>query len=199
MLGFGKALPGMRRRLRKDLALPGLPRGKVLAAVVRLLEESLIRVGNEEYVRENNTFGLTTMQERHVDVHGALLHFEFNGKGGKRHRIDIRDRRVARIIKKCEELPGQDLFQYLDARGERQTLRSTDVNAYLKEISGKDFTAKDFRTWACSVLAAKALQKFEKFASGSEAKRNIVCAIRTVADRLGTRRPFAGNVTCIPR
>jgi DNA topoisomerase-1 len=185
LIAFGKALPKIRERVAKDLALPGLNRRKILATVARLLEVSLIRVGNEEYERENDSFGLTTMKNRHVDVNGSEICFHFRGKAGKRHRIDVRDRRLAQIVRKCQDLPGQELFQYLDETGRPQDVKSTDVNEYLKEITGADFTAKDFRTWAGTVLAALALQEFEKFDSKAQAKKNIVSAIETVAERLG--------------
>ncbi|HZR17290.1 MAG TPA: DNA topoisomerase IB [Verrucomicrobiae bacterium] len=185
MLAFGKALPKIRRRVAKDLAAPGLSRRKVLATVLRLLETTLIRVGNEEYERENDSFGLTTLKNRHVDVNGSEICFHFRGKAGKKHRIDVRDRRLARIVRKCQELPGQELFQYVDDSGELQDVKSTDVNDYLREISHHDFTAKDFRTWAGTMLAAAALQEFEKFDSKAQAKKNIVQAIESVASRLG--------------
>ena len=185
MIAFGKALPVIRHQVTKDLALKGLRRPKVLATVVRLLEVSLIRVGNEEYERENDSFGLTTMKDRHVDVKGSEVCFHFRGKGGKRHRIDVRDRTLARIVKRCQELPGQELFQYVDESGQLRDVTSSDVNDYLREISGSDFTAKDFRTWAGTVLAALALQEFQKFDSHAQAKRNIVQAIESVAARLG--------------
>ncbi len=185
MILFGKILPKIRARLKKDLALPGLPREKVLATVVRLLEVSLIRVGNDEYARENDSFGLTTMRNRHVDVNGSTLRFHFRGKSGKPHEVDIRDRRLARIVKRCQELPGQELFQYVDENGERRDVGSEDVNDYLREISGHDFTAKDFRTWAGTVLAARALQDAKKCDTKAQQKRNIVQAIEAVAARLG--------------
>ncbi len=185
MLAFGRALPRMRKRIKQDLRLADLSRRKVLATVARLLEVSLIRVGNEEYARENDSFGLTTMKDRHVDVNGSELHFEFRGKSGKWHRVEVYDRRLAHIVKKCQDLPGQDLFQYVDSHGERQHVRSTDVNEYLREISGQDFTAKDFRTWAGTVLAAMALQELEQFDSKAAAKKNLVRAIESVAQRLG--------------
>jgi len=185
MIAFGKALPKIRRRVQRDLGRRALSRCKVLATVVRLLEVSLIRVGNEEYMRQNHSFGLTTMKARHVDVNGAEMHFEFRGKGGKYHQIDIRDRRLARVVKKCQNLPGQELFQYVDEHGARQNVKSTDVNDYLHEISGQDFTAKDFRTWAGTVLAAMALQELERFDSNAQAKRNLRDAIESVAKRLG--------------
>ena len=185
MLAFARALPKIRRRVRKNLALPGLPANKVLATVVRLLEVSLIRVGNDEYARENESFGLTTMRNRHVDVNGSLLRFHFRGKSGKKHVVDVHDRRLARIVKSCQDLPGQELFQYVDEQGVLQDVKSGDVNNYLREISGQDFTAKDFRTWAGTVLGALALREFQKFDSQAQAKKNIVQAIQAVAQLLG--------------
>ena len=185
MVAFGKALPKIRRQIKRDFTLKDLSRRKVLAIVARLLEVSLIRIGNEEYVRDNESFGLTTMKARHVKVKGPELHFEFRGKGGKWHRVDVHDRRLARLVKRCQDLPGQELFQYLDHDGKRQNVKSTDVNEYLREIGGEDFTAKDFRTWAGTVLAAMALSEFERFDSKAEAKRNVVRAIESVAQRLG--------------
>jgi DNA topoisomerase-1 len=185
MVAFGKALPKIRKRVFRDLSLRGLTRNKVLAAVVRLLEVSLIRVGNQEYARENDSFGLTTMRDRHVDVNGSTIDFNFRGKSGKWHKIGIRDRRLAKVVKSCQDLPGQELFQYLDEDGNRQDVKSTDVNDYLREISGQDFTAKDFRTWAGTVLGAMALREFEQFDSTTQAKKNIVQAIENVAMRLG--------------
>jgi DNA topoisomerase-1 len=185
MADFGRALPRIRERIEQDLALPGLPREKVLATVVRLLEITLIRVGNEEYAKSNRSFGLTTLRDRHVQVDGTQLRFEFRGKSGVRHRVDLRDRRLARIVKRCRDLPGHELFQYVDDAGQHQTIDSGDVNDYLRAISGEDFTAKDFRTWAGTVLAALALQEFEGFDSQAQAKRNIVAAIQNVAKRLG--------------
>jgi DNA topoisomerase-1 len=185
VIDFGRALPHIRERIEQDLARPGLPREKVLATVVRLLETTLIRVGNEEYAKSNRSFGLTTLRDRHVQVDGATLRFEFRGKSGVRHHVDLRDRRLARIIKRCRDLPGHELFQYIDDAGQRQTIDSGDVNEYLRAISGEDFTAKDFRTWAGTVLAALALREFEAFDSQAQAKRNIVAAIQNVAKRLG--------------
>src|SRR5205085_2116751 len=167
------------------LKLPGLPRNKVLATVVKLLEISLIRVGNEEYARDNKSFGLTTLRDRHVRIRGSKLHFEFRGKGAKEHEIEIENPHLARIVKRCQDLPGQELFQYVDTHGRRERVDSEDVNDYLREISGADFTAKDFRTWSGTVLAAMALQEFEKYDSAAQAKRNIVQAIESVAERLG--------------
>ena len=185
MVSFAKALPAIRSRVNHDLQLQGLPRNKVLAAVVKLLEISLVRVGNEEYARHNNSFGLTTMKDRHVRILGPKLRFQFRGKSGIHHEVDIEDKRLARIVKSCQELPGQDLFQYIDDNGIRQDVKSGDVNDYLREISGAEFSAKDFRTWAGTVLAANALAEFERFDSQAKAKKNIVSAIETVAKKLG--------------
>jgi DNA topoisomerase I len=185
MISFARALPKIRRRVQKDMALPGMPRNKVLATVVRLLEISLIRVGNDEYAQENNSFGLTTMRNKHVDVHGAELRFHFRGKSGKWHNVDIHDRRLAKIVEQCHDLPGQELFQFVDDDGTRHDVRSEDANQYIREISGQDFTAKDFRTWAGTVLAAMALREFEKFDTKAQAKKNVVAAIESVAAKLG--------------
>jgi DNA topoisomerase I len=185
MIAFGKALPGLRKRVDKDLARQGLPREKVLATVVRLLEKTLIRVGNEEYARTNKSVGLTTMRNRHVKVAGSKVEFNFRGKSGIKHNIDLQDRRLARIIERLHELPGQELFAYVDEDGERRVIDSEDVNNYLREITGQDFTAKDFRTWTGTVLAAEALQEFEAFDTQVQAKHNIVSAIEKVAERLG--------------
>src|SRR5207248_1022266 len=185
LLAFARALPRIRARVDADLARRGLPRAKVLATVVRLLETTLIRVGNEEYARANNSFGLTTLRGRHVDVDGPEVRFEFRGKGGKPHAVGVRDPRVARIVRRLHELPGQELFQYVDADGARRTLDSADVNAYLREIGADDFTAKDFRTWAGTVLAALALAEVRRFRTVREARRNVGRAIERVAARLG--------------
>jgi DNA topoisomerase-1 len=185
MLEFGRALPAIRARVEADLALPGLPRDKVLATVVRLLEATLIRVGNEEYARENGHYGLTTMKDRHVDVAGATVGFHFTGKSGVQHEIDVKDRHLARIVKRLKELPGHHLFQYVDESGETVDVHSDDVNEYLRRITGHDFTAKDFRTWAGTLLAAQALQEFEAFDSQTQAHKNVVEAIERVAERLG--------------
>jgi DNA topoisomerase-1 len=185
LVNFGKALPKIRRRLKKDLALSGLPREKVLATIVQLLERSLIRVGNEEYARENKSFGLTTMQDRHVDVKGSKLRFRFRGKSGRQHEVDVTDRRIARIVSKLQDLPGQSLFQYLDDEGKVRDITSQDVNEYLREITGEDFTAKDFRTWAGTVLAAIALRAAGEFETKTQAKANIKNAIEAVAKVLG--------------
>ena len=185
VLAFGRALPGIRERVDADLRRQGLPKEKVLAAIVRLLETTLIRIGNDQYAKENKSFGLTTMRDRHADIHGSTVSFEFNGKSGIEHEVDLEDRRLAKIVKQCQDIPGQELFQYLDENGDRQTVGSDDVNAYLKEISGSEFTAKDFRTWAGTKLAAEALAEFEAFDSEPAAKKNVVAAIERVAARLG--------------
>ena len=182
---FGQALPKIRRRLNKDLALPGLPRSKVLATVVQLLERTFIRVGNEEYARENKSFGLTTMRNRHVDVDGSNVRFSFRGKSGVNHEVDVDDRRVAKIVRKLQDLPGQELFQYVAKEGEKHSVTSEDVNDYLREITGQDFTAKDFRTWAGTVLGAMALQAQDAFENKTQAKKNVKDAISAVAKILG--------------
>ena len=184
MIAFAEALPRMRRRIRRDLSRRGLTREKVLATVVRLLESSLIRVGNDEYARQNNSYGLTTMRDRHVRVAGEKISFAFKGKSGKHHAIDIHDRELAKIVKRCQELPGQELFAYVDEAGQHD-VGSQDVNAYLREIAGEEFTAKDFRTWAGTVLAAMALRQFEGATNQREAKKNVVKAIEAVAQMLG--------------
>jgi DNA topoisomerase-1 len=161
MVAFGEQLPKIREQTGHDLALRGLPRRKVLAAVVRLLETTLIRVGNEEYARDNKSFGLTTMRDRHVEFEGQKVQFHFKGKSGKKHLITLKDRRLAKVVRRCRDIPGQELFQYIDDDGQRETIDSADVNAYLQEITGQQFTAKDFRTWAGTVLASLALQEFE--------------------------------------
>ena len=185
MLAFARVLPRIRAQVERDLARPGLPREKVLATLVRLLETTLIRIGNEAYARTNKSYGLTTLRERHVDVNGSQVRFSFRGKAGKEHVIDLRDPRMARIVRSLLELPGRDVFQYLDEDGTRRAVDSNDVNAYLNEITGADFTAKDFRTWAGTVLAARALDEVRVFTSAREAKRNIVRAVERVAARLG--------------
>jgi DNA topoisomerase-1 len=185
MIEFGRALPIIRDRVAHDMARRGLPREKVLATIVNLLENTLIRIGNTSYSRDNDSYGLTTLQDEHVEIGNGGLRFEFKGKSGKTWRLKLRDRRVARIVKSCQDLPGQHLFQYLDDDGERHGVTSQDVNDYLREITGRDFTAKDFRTWAGTVLAAMALQEFEAFDTKAAAKRNLKSAIDRVAARLG--------------
>jgi DNA topoisomerase-1 len=188
MIDFGQALPALREQVRQDLGRPGLPREKTLATVVHLLDESLIRVGNAEYARENDSYGLTTLQNDHVEVSGSTIRFAFRGKSGKMHEVDVRDRRVASVIRRLQDLPGQHLFQYLDAESEPQTISSDDVNAYLHEIAGDAFTAKDFRTWAGTVLAARALRDLGPFETETASKANIVKAVDAVAERLCNTR-----------
>jgi len=182
MLEFGRALPGIRRRVEADLARPGLAREKVLAAVVRLMEDTLARVGNPEYAAENNTFGLTTLRNRHVRITGGRIELDFRAKHGIRHVSRVSDRKLARVVKNCRDLPGSELFQYLDEAGERHCIDSADVNDYLREISGRDITAKDFRTWAATNLAVLALAAQEE---ERPTKKAQVAAIREVARRLG--------------
>ena len=184
-LAFAEALPRIRAQLAEDLARPGLPKRKVVAAVVRLLELTGIRVGNEEYARQNRSYGLTTMRSRHVTVDGSAIRFRFRGKSGREADLDLRDRRLAAIVRRCQELPGQVLFQYRAEDGELDSVDSEDVNGYLREVTGEDYTAKDFRTWAGTVLAATALQAVEEVDSDTAAKRNVVRAIETVAEQLG--------------
>jgi DNA topoisomerase-1 len=185
MIAFAEALPRIRHQTSRDLESSGLTRTKVVAAIVQLLEKTLIRVGNEEYARANGSFGLTTMRDQHVEVTGKAVHFEFKGKSGKKHSVTLEDPRLARVVRRCQDLPGQVLFQYVDDDGERQTVDSADINQYLRDASGADFTAKDFRTWAGTVLAAIALREFRTITSKAEGKRNVVQAIERVAARLG--------------
>jgi DNA topoisomerase-1 len=185
IISFGKALPKIRRRIARDLKPPGLPRNKVLATVVQLLESTFIRIGNEEYARENKSFGLTTMKDRHVEVKGAKLRFRFRGKSGREHEVDVTDRHIAKIISKLQDLPGQDLFQYVDDDGKVGDITSQGVNEYLREITGEDFSAKDFRTWAGTVLTAIALNAQEKFENQKQGEANIKTAISAVAKILG--------------
>jgi DNA topoisomerase-1 len=188
MISFAQALPTIRKRTTADLAKPGLPREKVLAAVVRIMEKTLIRVGNDEYANHNDSYGLTTLQDHHADVNGHKVRFEFTGKSGKEHEIDLEDNRLAKVVEHCQDLPGEELFQYVDDDGVTRDVGSDDVNRYLREVSGENFTAKDFRTWAGTVLAARALREFKKFDSQAEAKRNVVQAIENVAKRLGNTK-----------
>ena len=185
MVAFGKTLPQIRRRVDEDLGRRGLPREKVLAAVVRLLERTLIRVGNEEYARANRSFGLTTLRSHHVDVAGGRIRFQFRGKSGKEHEIGIEDRELSRIVKRCQELPGQELFQYLDPAGQGRSVKSEDVNRYLRSITGRPFTAKDFRTWGGTVRAAFSLAQHEPATGLAKARKNVVRAIEEVSRRLG--------------
>jgi DNA topoisomerase-1 len=182
---FAAVLPVIRARTGADLARSGLPREKVLATVVQLLERSLIRVGNDEYAKSNKSFGLTTLRDKHVEVKGSMLRFEFRGKSGKRHSVGINNRRLARIVKQCRDLPGQELFQYVDDAGRTQAVNSADVNSYLRESTGTDFTAKDFRTWFATVLAATALRECRPVDSTAASKRNVLRAVEAVAGVLG--------------
>ncbi|HEY7118522.1 MAG TPA: hypothetical protein VH475_18170 [Tepidisphaeraceae bacterium] len=188
MIAFARALPEMRRRLERDLRRPGLPREKVLATVVRLLETTLIRVGNEEYAKSNRSYGLTTLQDKHARINGSKIRLRFRGKSGIEHEIDLEDPRLARIVKQCQDLPGQELLQYLDEAGNVRDIGSTDVNDYIRAIAGEEFTAKDFRTWAGTVLAAMALGELKEFDSQAMAKKNIVRAVEAVAAKLGNTR-----------
>jgi DNA topoisomerase-1 len=188
MVDFARALPKIRRAIARDLRRKGLSREKVLAAIVRFMEATLIRVGNDEYAKNNHSFGLTTLQDRHAKITRGKVKLEFRGKSGVEHEFEVNDPRLAYIAKKCQDLPGQELFQYVDAGGKVCDIGSTDVNDYLREISGSDFTAKDFRTWAGTVLAAAALAEFKQFDSQAQAKRNIVQAIESVAGKLGNTR-----------
>jgi DNA topoisomerase-1 len=185
LLAFGLVLPAIRRQTDEDLTGPGLPRRKVLAALVQLLERTLVRVGNDEYARDNDSYGLTTMQDDNASINGSEVRFTFRGKSGKNHSIGLRDRRLARIVKQCRDIPGQRLFQYVDAAGDHHSVYSEDVNGYLREIAGQEFTAKDFRTWSGSVLAAEALREIGPFESKAEAKRNVTRAIEAASERLG--------------
>jgi DNA topoisomerase-1 len=185
MLEFARLLPRLRARIAAEMRRPGLPRETVLATVVHLLDTTLIRVGNDDYARRNRSFGLTTLRNRHVTVEGAALRFSFKGKSGRIWQLDLRDRRVARVVRQCQELPGQELFQYRDAAGVVRDVSSADVNAWLAEVTGAAITAKDFRTWAGTVLAAMALRACEAADTATAAKRNIRAAIERVAARLG--------------
>jgi DNA topoisomerase-1 len=188
MLAFVHALPHIRARARHDMKLPGLPREKVLATVVRLLETTFIRVGNDEYANSNSSYGLTTLQDRHAKKIPGGVHFRFKGKSGVAHEIELCDPKLARIVRQCQDLPGAELLQYVDDDGNVRDIGSTDVNDYLREITGQDFTAKDFRTWAGTVLAAMALKEFETVDSQAMMKKNIVAAIESVAQKLGNTR-----------
>ena len=185
MLLFGEVLPKIRAQVERDLALEGLPRRRVLAALVKLLEKTLARVGNEEYAQQNDSFGLTTLRNRHTRVEGSRIKFDFRGKHGIDHHLSLQNRRLANIIKRCRELPGQHLFQFVDHDGEVHHIGSDDVNAYLHEVSGEEVTAKDFRTWAATNLAALALRELERFDTEAKNKKNVVQAVETVAELLG--------------
>jgi DNA topoisomerase-1 len=182
---FAAALPALRGRVASDMKRDGLPREKVLATIVSLLEKTLVRVGNAEYAEQNKSYGITTMRRKHVAIGRGVLRFDFTGKSGKQWKLQVEDRRIAAIVKRCAEIPGHELFKYLDDDGESRTVDSGDVNDYIKEITQQDFSAKDFRTWAGTVLAALALSEFKKYDSQAEAKRNVVAAIEKVAKQLG--------------
>src|SRR3990170_5255891 len=188
MLEFSEALPVLRERIERDLRGEDLSRKQLLAMLVRLLDRTLIRVGNDEYMRENRSYGLTTLRRRHVRVDGTMLHFSFRGKSGVEHSIAIPDPRVARIVQRCQDLPGEELFQYRDAAGKRQSVSSDDVNDYLRSLGGREITAKDFRTWGGTMLAAMELRRMGPAASRREADRNIIAAVDAVAERLGNTR-----------
>ncbi|KMO19198.1 DNA topoisomerase IB [Methylobacterium platani] len=185
MMSFAEVLPGLRATVQEHMARRGLPREKVLATVVHLLETTLIRVGNDDYAKQNKSYGLTTLRDPHVRIEGRELRFRFKGKSNKVWELAVHDRRVAKIVKACQDLPGQELFQYLDEDGVQRDVTSADVNAYLREITGRDITAKDFRTWSGTVLAAMALREFASFDTQAVAKRNVREAIERVAERLG--------------
>ena len=185
MAGFGQVLPKIRSRVRRDLAREGLPKEKVLGTIVRLLETTLIRVGNEEYTKQNHSFGLTTLRNHHVDITGANVKFYFRGKSGRKHKISVEDSHLAKIVRRLRDLPGYELFQYVSEEGETRSIDSSDVNDYLREITGEDFTAKDFRTWAGTALAAKALCECKPFTTQKQAKENMALVLEKVAARLG--------------
>jgi DNA topoisomerase-1 len=182
---FAAALPAIRKRVEADLAVPGLPREKVLAVIVRLLDSTAIRVGNEEYARENRSFGLTTLRSRHVSVRGASLRFTFRGKSGIRHAVALDDARIARIVRRCRDLPGEELFEYVDESGEAVPVRSEHVNAYIREVSGDDFTAKDFRTWLATIACAEQLAGRETASTQTERRAFANEALIAVAAKLG--------------
>jgi DNA topoisomerase I len=184
---FARSLPKIRERVTADLTLAGLPREKVLAMLVKLLEATYIRVGNEAYAKQNKSFGLTTLKNKHVVVEGATVKFNFRGKSGQEHEIEIRDRRVARIVRNCQELPGHELFQYVEREGNRHSIHSEDVNGYIREASGIDSSAKDFRTWGGTLLAVQTLTEMGPAESETESKRNVVAMVKAVASGLGNR------------
>jgi DNA topoisomerase-1 len=185
LISFAESLPDIRRKTEEHLRKQGLPKEKVAAIVVRLLELTCIRIGNEEYVKQNQSFGLTTLRDKHVEISGAKIKFEFKGKSGKMHSIHLNDKRLSRLIRKCREIPGQELFQYIDDEGKRQSIGSADINEYLRTISGKDFTAKDFRTWAGTMMSVSVLSAFEDVQTVTAIKRNLNDAIKQVATKLG--------------
>ena len=197
LIAFAKVLRAIREQVERDLGLPGLPRPKVLAAVIRLLELTLIRVGNDEYARLNKSFGLTTLRDRHATIEGSAVTFRFRGKSGQKHEVGLRDRRLASVVRRCRDLPGQELFQYLDGDGNPQDVASDDVNAYLAAIA-PGVTAKDFRTWAGTVLAYRALRAIGRGATEREKQRNIAAAIQTTADGLGNTPAVARSAYVHP-
>ena len=199
MIAFGEALPTIRERVQQDLALPGMPREKILATVVELLGTTFIRIGNEEYARHNESFGLTTMQDEHVAVEGSKVHFEFRGKSGKEHVIDLKDRRLAKIIKKSQDLPGEHLFQYKDVDGTVRAITSSDVNAYLREITGQDFTAKDFRTWGGTTLALLALTGIDPAENKGALRKNLSAMVKEVSSQLGNTTTVCRKYYIHPR
>jgi DNA topoisomerase-1 len=185
MIDFAKLLPRVRARVRRDLKLPGLPKDKVLATIVKLLETTNMRVGNEEYSKQNDSYGMTTLRDRHVNITRTHVHFYFRGKSGKKHAISITDPHLAKVVQRLRDLPGYELFQYVDEDGQRRSIGSADVNDYIREITAEDFTAKDFRTWAGTVYAIDALCACQPFTTQRQAKRNILNAVKQVAERLG--------------
>jgi DNA topoisomerase I len=187
MLAFGAALPQIRKRLEDDLALPGLPKNKVLAAILHLLETTCMRIGNDEYVKQNESYGLTTLEDGHVKISGSKMRFKFRGKSGQQQDIELDDPRLAKIVKRCRDIPGWELFQYFDEAGERCRITSTDVNAYIREITGEDFTAKDFRTWGGTGWAALIFEEIGRGETDSDIKKNVVEAIKSVSAKLGNR------------
>jgi len=187
LIAFGTMLAVIRKRVEHDLRRPGLCREKVLATVVRLLETTCIRVGNAEYAKDNESYGLTTLRNRHVQISGTTLRFQFKGKSGQRHLIEINDRQLARIVRECQELPGYELFEYIDKKGNRCVVDSGDVNAYLRKIAGDEFTAKDFRTWSGTVVAARTLAAAGPCRNATDCKKKIVAAVKEVARQLGNR------------
>ena len=195
---FAAVLPQLRRHVADDLKRDGLPREKVLATIVSLLEKTLIRVGNSEYANQNKSYGLTTMRRKHIDIKNGALRFEFTGKSGKQWKLQVEDKRIVAIVRRCAEIPGHELFKYLDDKGEAHTIDSGDVNTYIKETQ-QDFTAKDFRTWAGTVFAALALAEFKKYDSEAEAKRNVIAAIDTVAKQLGNTRAICRKCYVHPK
>ncbi|CAN5819261.1 DNA topoisomerase IB [soil metagenome] len=187
MVPFGLALPALREQTQADLALPKLSRQKVTAAIVQLLDRTLIRVGNVEYAKQNKSYGLTTLRDRHVDFDQGQVSFHFKGKSGVEHEVKVEDPTLAKVVRRCRDIPGYELFQYYDDEGDRQTVDSGDVNSYLKSVTGEDFTAKDFRTWAGTTVATDTLQQLGEWTQETEAKRNVVAAIKAAAAQLGNR------------